>query len=619
MLESKDKKTKTEARKANFENKSEEKQVAFVRNRGERGKGIFTDVQDLWSKLPKEYTPFRSTKITRGRQEEEQTSPIEFTFFAPYSDKAAVRGSFSNWEDIMMEKGDDGFFRLSVDLPDGDHEYKFCVTSHSFWQDGQWICVTDPLATDINEQSGQDNAVLHVRDGKIQVDDYQWRHDMNPLPSDNELVIYEMHVGEFGDTFQGVIERLDYLAGLGVNAIELMPVTEYPGDNSWGYNPRHFFAVESAYGETQDFKRLVDECHARGIRVILDLVCNHADTETPLAKIDHNYWFHDPESNQDDHQFGPKFDYNHWDDNLKMFPARHFMNQVAFYWVTEFHLDGIRFDATALINNFDFLHWVGEEVKRLTGIKPFYLVAEHLPVDPAIVGMDGPMDGLWHDYFYWQMTANLREGEFMGWQPLDWEKTLAAIEPARNGIIGATAAVNYLSNHDHNRLMFELGTAGILNEKAFRKLKLGFAVLMTSVGVPMIWMGEEIGQSNEKSMEKRPFDAPLMQNESNADLLHYVSGLTFLRKNTGALKSENIEFIHMDTEKCVLAWKRWDDNGSLVVAVANFSDNFYGDYQVPNMPDGEWHEYIFNYDKVAEGGVLTDMVAESSCKIYVKK
>lgn len=568
-------------------------------------------------KVPQQYVTSRSTKHQRRRTQEEQTAPIEFTLFAPYNKRAALRGDFSEWKDIELEKSEDGYFRTTLELADGDYEYKFCVESNSPWQLGEWVCITDPMATDINEMNN-DNAVLRVRDGEAVVDQYEWKHDDSFMPPDTELVIYELHVRDFGGNFQGVLDRLDYLTSLGINAIEFMPLTEFPGEISWGYNPKFFYAVESAYGETADLKRLIDECHARGIRVILDLVANHAQQDTPMAQIDHNYWF--AEHNTDDFQFGPKFNYNHWDDNFKLFPARKFMNEAAYYWATEFHLDGIRFDATALINNFDFLHWLGEAVKKANGMKPFYLVAEHLPIDPAIVGFGKPMDGLWHDYFYFQMTANLRESDFNGWQAFNWEKTMDAIEPARGGIIGPTAAVQYISNHDHNRLMFELGTAGITGDKAFRRCKLGAAVTMTSVGVPMIWMGEEFGEYHDKSTDPRPLHWELLENQANSDLYRYYSGLIYMRKTVGALKTEHIEFFHHDPEHKVLGWKRWDNGGSQVAVVANFSDDSLGDYHVPNFPgDGDWHEFTYDYDIHVEGGLLVDILGQSQCKVYIKK
>ncbi len=564
------------------------------------------------------------TQTESDLQNEDDTKPqdktpvhqIEFTVFAPYNSAARLIGDFCHWEDIEMVKCEDGYFRTTVELPDGDFEYKYKVISNSYWQPGEWATVTDPRATDVHKTNGE-NAILHVRNGKVVVDEYQWQHDDSFLPPDNELVIYEMHVGDFGGNFQGVIQKLDYLSGLGVNTIELMPLSEFPGENGWGYNPKYLYAVESGYGTSADLKQLIDTCHERGIRVMLDFVANHSHVDGPLAQIDHNYWF--AENNTDDQQFGPKFDYLHWDDNLKLFPARRFVQEAVLYWTTQFHFDGVRFDATSLINNYEFLGEVAAELKEKIGPKPFYLIAEHIPVDPTIAGQDGPMDALWNDHFFFQMTANLREREFYGWQPWDWEKTMDAIQPERMGILGVTGPIQYLSNHDHERLMYELASAEILEDKAFRKARLGAAVKLTSVGVPMIWMGEEFGEFSDKSMDPRPLHWELLESEPNAQLYHFYSGLIYLRKTNGALKSPNLEFFHTDPEAKVLAWKRWDEEGNTLVVVANFSDEELPGYNVPNFPgDGEWHEFTFNYDHQVEGGVLVDNLAASECKVYLK-
>ena len=192
---------------------------------------------------------------------------IEFQLFAPYNKGAALIGSFSDWKDIPMKRGEDGVFRVKVDLEDGLYQYKFRVQSRSwFFEPDQWVEVVDPYATDI-DNSTQNGNIL-IKDGEKIVDTYVWKHDDKPLPADQELVIYEIHVGDFSGgepdryvrgQYKHVIEKLDYLVKLGINAIELMPVKEYPGDHSWGYNPRFFFATESSYGTTAELKNLIDE------------------------------------------------------------------------------------------------------------------------------------------------------------------------------------------------------------------------------------------------------------------------------------------------------------------------------------------------------------------------
>ncbi|MCY7273450.1 MAG: alpha-amylase, partial [Phormidesmis sp. CAN_BIN44] len=294
------------------------------------------------------------------------TSPIEFNLFAPYNKGVSLVGSFSDWKEISMKKGEDGYFRVNVDLKDGTYQYKFRVQSKSwFFEPDQWVDVTDPYATDVDGKSASENAIAHIKDGERIVDTYVWQHDDQPLPADNELVIYELHIADFSGgegnhegrgTYQDAIAKLDYLSDLGVNAIELMPVKEYPGDYSWGYNPRHFFASESSYGETAELKQLIDECHGRGMRVIMDGIYNHSEASAPLTQIDHDYWYHhqprDPDNN-----WGPEFNYEEYDEALQTYPARRFVGEVVRYWVSEFHIDGIRYDAARQIANYDFMHW----------------------------------------------------------------------------------------------------------------------------------------------------------------------------------------------------------------------------------------------------------------------
>ncbi|MBD2524647.1 alpha-amylase family glycosyl hydrolase [Nostoc sp. FACHB-133] len=547
--------------------------------------------------------------------------PIEFNLFAPYNKGAALIGSFSDWQEIPMKKGDDGYFRTSVELEDGVYKYKFRIQSNSwFFEPEQWVDVTDPYATDIDELSGKDDSVIHVKDGERITDTYVWQHDDKPLPADKELVIYELHVGDFSGgeddpyargKYKHVSEKLDYLCELGVNAIELMPLKEYPGDYSWGYNPRHFFATESSYGSTAELKKLIDECHGRGIRVIIDGIYNHSEASAPLTQIDHDYWYHH-EPRDPDNNWGPEFNYEHYDEKLEIHPARKFIGETIRFWIQEYHLDGIRYDAARQIANYDFMHWIVQEAKKTAGAKPFYNVAEHIPETTSITNADGPMDGCWHDSFYHCILEHICGDTF------DLERLKDVIDCKRQGFLGATNVVNYLTNHDHNHIMVELGNREIFDEEAFRRAKLGVAILMTAVGVPLIWMGEEFGEYKPKQPESSKIDWTLLGNDLNRSLFESYKGLTNLRKSNHALYTENIDFIHENPEAKVLAYTRWNDEGSRVVVIANFSENFLAGYHVPNFPSaGTWHEWTGNYDvESGDDGIITDL-GPYEAKVFV--
>lgn len=547
------------------------------------------------------------------------SAAIEFQLFAPYNKGAALMGCFSNWEEIPMEKDEAGYFRTRVELKDGVYQYKFRVQSKSwFLEADQWVDVVDPYATDIDDHT--QNAVVRVKDGDRIVDTYVWQHDDKPLPGDRELVIYEMHVADFSGgeadplargKYEHVVEKLDYLAELGINAIELMPLKEYPGDYSWGYNPRYFFAAESSYGTTEELKNLIDECHGRGIRVIIDGIYNHSESSSPLTQIDHDYWYHHAPRDADNN-WGPEFNYEFYNENLGTYPARKFVGDTVRYWVQEYHLDGIRFDAARQIANYDFMHWIVQEAKNAAGPKPFYTVAEYIPETPSITNLDGPMDGCWHDSFYHCIVEHICGDTF------DLERLKDAIDCKRQGFLGATNVVNYLSNHDHDRVFSELGDRGILDEPAFKRAKLGSVLLMTAVGVPLIWMGEEFGEYKVKTIEQAKIDWTLLGNDMNKGLWEYYKGLINLRKNNQALYTENIDFFHEDPESKVFAYTRWNDEGSRVVVVANLSENYLGGYSVPHFPaNGTWHEWTGNYDVESGDDNITIDLPEYEAKVFV--
>lgn len=547
-------------------------------------------------------------------------SKIEFALFAPYNKKVSLVGTFSDWKETPMEKGEDGFFRTSVDLKDGSYQYKYKLQSKSwFFEPDQWVEVTDPYATEIIDDENQ-NGVIHIKDGERILDTYVWQNDQHPLPADHELVIYEMHVGDFSGgendpyergQFVHVIEKLDYLCELGVNAIELMPVKEYPGEHSWGYSPRYFFATESSYGTTAELKQLIDECHGRGIRVIMDGVYNHSEASSPLTQIDHDYWYHHAPRDPDN-SWGPEFNYEHYDENLETYPARRFIGDTIRFWIENFHLDGIRYDAARQIANYDFMNWIVEETKNTAGAKPFINIAEHIPDTPDITNVDGPMDSCWHDSFYHTMLAHLSGERF------DLEELEAVIDAKRRGYLGPTNVVNYLSNHDHNRLMVELGDREIFDDEAFRRLRLGMTILFTAVGIPMLWMGAEFGEYKPKTMEKAKLDWNLLKNDLNRNHFEFVKGLTRLRRENHALHTANIDFFHENPEMKIFAYGRWNGEGSRVVVVANFSDQYIADYALPEFPeDGTWHEWTYDYDVEVSDRTLTTDLAEYEAKIFV--
>ena len=343
----------------------------------------------------------------------------------------------------------------------------------------------------------------------------------------------------------------------------------------------------------------------------MDGIFNHSEASSPLTQIDHDYWYHhsprDPENS-----WGPEFNYEHYDEAFDVHPAWKFIGDVVRFWIQEYHIDGIRYDAARQLANYDFMYWIVDQARQAASMKPFYNVAEHIPETTDITNSDGPMDGCWHESFYHTLKQHICGDTF------DLEELKNALDGKRQGYMGTVNMVNYLSSHDHKRLMLELGDRDVFEEAAFSRIKLGLALLMTAVGVPLILMGEEFGEYNPMQPESSKLDWTLLSNDSNQNLQHYCSGLIHLRKSNHALYTENLEFFHEDPESKVLAYTRWNDEGARVVVVANFSDQFLKDYTIHNFPQaGTWHEWTGDYDVEAQDGQITLDIGGYEAKVLV--
>jgi 1,4-alpha-glucan branching enzyme len=552
---------------------------------------------------------------------------IEFDLFAPYNEVVELIGDFSDWKPLPMVKGNDGWWRTSLPLPDGDHLYKFRVKSLSYFALGETLDVFDPYTLHLTNDE-HENSIVRVKGGRRIWTEYEWRHDDVPLPQNADLIVYELLVADFAGTaeqrgrFEDVIAKLDDLKDLGINCIELMPVKFFQG-KGWGYNLRSLFGVASAYGSADDLCRLVDECHARGIRVIIDGVYNHADADSPLAKIAYGYWYYETNPDPAEMQWGPKFNYGHYDENLKIFPARKYVIESIRFWVEKFHIDGIRFDATRAIANFDALHELtAAGFDQVGGRKPFMTVAEHVPEDPAITGFpDGPMVAAWRfslgAHFRAVLTGQTNDGE----SPDDFEGLLAALDPAKNGYGTGAHCVNYIVSHDHDRLMQQLGDKGhMFDDVAFARVRLGLGLLATIPGVPMIWMGQEFGAASEKSLDPRPLDWSLLKNERNAGLRAHVKGLFQLRNSSLVLRGDEFEVCFKDPARRVFAFKRWNAEGGVVIVAANLRHEPTGELVIADcgLEDGRWHEYTCDYDREVAGGILKEQLGPSELKVFIK-
>jgi 1,4-alpha-glucan branching enzyme len=498
----------------------------------------------------------------------------------------------------------------------------------------------------------------------IHVDEF-WRDEFNhatPFPHRiDDMVIYELHVGSLGfgedrpGNFDDALALLDYLAELGVNAVELLPIAVAAGTRTWGYGNSHHFAIESSAGGRDKFRQFVRACHQRGIAVIVDVVYNHyvpngerAQWQYDSPKHENNiyYWY---EGNPSDYP-SPEGGYL---DNLSTGFAPRFHDEMvrklfissAVALVTDFHVDGFRVDQTTSIHAYNVVHADGrpastanqagakflrELARTLRLIRPttlltcedhsdWVLVTEH--PDGAGLGFDAS----WYSNFYHQLIGDTGRGEesanLLRTAGMGGDGPLAMDRFA--GVLAATArkTVVYHESHDEagnsehsaRTLMVAIAAAsdaptptGELRRIAEARCRFAAGITLLSAGTPMFLMGEEIGATKpftyDGFMERRE-DLHGERHGAGRHLFRFYRELIGLRRRHHTFATANIDVVAAHNADRLLVIHRWNGPENYLV-IATLSDSGWPDgYDVraSDVVSGRWRQ-IFTSDDVAFGG-----------------
>lgn len=527
-----------------------------------------------------------------------------FRVWAPAASQVWVTGDFNHWNWDELSSEWNGHWSTFVAGARVHQKYKYVIRD-------RWGNVTqrqDPRAQRVENSSGA--AILHDPSS------YPWRHGVRNTGR-NETVIYELHVGSFhrkGDgpgTFRTAVEKLDYLRDLGVSAVELMPILEFPGDFSWGYNPASLFAPESAYGSPDDFKWFVDEAHARGIGVIVDVVHNHwgpNDLATWCFSGDclgsgGEYFYSD---------WRGETPWGHTRPDYGRPQVRDFVKDQAAMLLREYRVDGLRFDSTKYMRTVnggddtslaDGWRLLREITDQKNASEPWkLLVAEDFGAGDAMTkptsrGGAG-FDAQWSGDFVHPVRAAIAAPQD-SWR--DMGTVRDAITQRFNG--RPSERIIYTESHDEvangqTRLPEKIwpGNAGSWASK--KRSTLGAAVLFTSPGIPLIFQGQEFLEDGWFSAE-RPLDWD--KAGRYAGITQLYRDLAFLRRNgqnqTRGLRGDNVNVFHVNDGSKVIAYHRWDQGGpgDDVIVVANFSSTWFEEYRVAFPRAGTWH-VRFNSD-----------------------
>lgn len=443
-----------------------------------------------------------------------------------------------------------------------------------------------------------------------------------------QMIIYELHVGTFTPegTFEAIIERLPDLQALGVNTIELMPVAQFPGDRNWGYDGVFPYAVQNSYGGVEGLKRLVDACHRAGMAILLDVVYNHLGPEGNYLWGIGTYF-----TDRYKTPWGSAINY----DDAYSSGVRNYFVENVLYWLRDYHLDGLRLDAVHAIYDFGAKHILQEmaeathQLSEQQGHKR-YLIAESDLNDPRIirpVERGGySIDAQWSDDFH-HAVHTLLTGESFGYYE-DYGQISHLAKAYRDSFVydwrysahrkrfhgGPTQDchgsqfVVCIQNHDQvgNRMLGDRFSHLV----SFEAQKLGAATLMLAPNVPMLFMGEEYGETapflyfvshsdpalveGVRAGRKAEFaafhaqgEAPdpqavetfkrsklnweLHQQGQHHTLWQFYQTLIAMRRDIPALNHldrQNMEVVALD-DKSVLKVRRWHQN-SQILCLLNF-------------------------------------------------
>lgn len=495
-----------------------------------------------------------------------------FLIYAPGKSTVFVMGDFNGWiycdEGFMKKSSDGNWFWIAVSGLDPAKEYGFQ------YMIDESIRIPDPYTTKVLDPSNDKyiDAATYPdlmpypegkADGLVSVfrtrpAQYVWDNSTFTPPEKENLIIYELLVRDFvaAHDFKTIRDSLDYLDRLGVNAIEFMPVNEFEGNNSWGYNPSMYFAVDKYYGTADRFKELIDSCHGRGIAVIMDMVLNHAYGSNPMVRMYFNSGTNEPAADNPwfnvrapHTAFSWGYDFNH-----QSTATQEFVDSVCHYWISEFKVDGFRFDFTKGFTNtatttdgamsaYDpsriaILKRIGD---KIWSYKPdATLILEHFTGNTEETELASYGFLLWGDgkWRYQELAkGNAADLSEASWKHLGWS---------------VPAVVDYMESHDQERIMYLCVTGGrsvtgydIRDFKtALKRVKLAATFSFSIPGPKMLWHFQELGYDyafnyNNDPLGPKPIRWDYYSDPDRKNLYNNFAALIELKKNNPAFSSDN--------------------------------------------------------------------------------
>ncbi len=543
-----------------------------------------------------------TAKVHAGMGAMPHKSGVAFRVWAPHAEALSVTGSFNDWSNDAdpMAREEEGYWYADLSSAAVGDEYRYRIVNGD-----QQLLRIDPYARQVTNSVG--NAVVHEPQ-------FDWDGDDFHLPPVNELVIYELHLGTFhndkdikSDKFADAIQKLDHLQRLGVNVIEIMPLAEFAGDLSWGYNPACIFAVEESYGGPASFKRFVKAAHRAGMGVMLDVVYNH------FGPSDLDLWQFDGWSENGN---GGIYFYGDWraetpwgatrpDYGRK--EVRQFIRDNALMWLEDYHVDGLRLDMTVYMRSvrgdgdpggdlpdaWSLAQWINREVKqrypgRIT-------IAEDLHNEARITQPEDQGGAAFTAQWDAQFVHPIRAAVIT---PNDEHRSLDSVRGALSANYNGDPfqRVIYSESHDDvangkSRIPSEIDSQDSNNWFAQKRSTLAAALVLTSPGIPMLFQGQEFLEDGW-FQDSVPLDWD--KSEEFVGLLRMYRDLIHFRLNqtgcTRGLTGSGLNVFHQNQADNVIAFHRWHQGGlgDDVLVVVNLSREVHANYTLGFPSPGTW-------------------------------
>ncbi len=565
---------------------------------------------------------------------------VILSLFAPYKKFIYVLGDFNNWqvsENYQMNiTPDSNSYWLKINGLTPSQEYAF-----QYFVDGDFTIAdpyTDKILDPWNDQYIDNSTYPNLKPYPANAEgitsvlqtaqtSYNWQVTNFQRPNKNNLIVYELHIRDFisAHNYQTLIDTLKYLKNLGINTIELMPINEFEGNSSWGYNPSFYFAPDKYYGTKDKLKEFIDVCHQNGIAVVLDMVFNHSYGQSPLVQLylDRSTWKVTPENpwyniESPNSAYSWGYDFNH-----ESSATQFFVDSAITYWLTEYNIDGYRFDFTKGFTNTSGDGYAYDQ-SRIDILKHYYDVTQSVSPNSYLI--------------LESFTANSEETILANYGMLIWgnsnhnycqsamgyasESDFSWISYKERGWNNANL-VGYMESHDEERVMFKCLAYGNSTDDynikdtliALKRMEMVSTFFIPIPGPKMIWEFGELGYDVSIDDPCRVCEKPIrwnyLTNYYRNRLFYINKSLIELKKTYPVFSTSDFSLDVNDKVKTIIL------NGDTmsVYIVGNFDVETQS--VTPNFPTkGTWYEY-FTHTEFESGTKLT--LAAGEYKLFTSK